>query len=89
MYKDIKPQFGGDTLARFHDDMKVVAANLVSVATDWRGDEDRTCLCACIRSSNATGYLLAVRYDENTDPEILELAKTLHEKIQQHFQRQS
>lgn len=66
----MKPSFAGSTVNEFKKHMSMVFNNMISVATNWQGGDDRTCLSGYIPTQEAAGYLIAVRESEETPTEI-------------------
>ena len=76
----------------FERGMNAICNELVSVATNYARNEDRTCLSAYFEGDDfrpsSDGWLIAVRDDEGVPLEILLMARDLHGKIQQHYRNQ-
>ena len=73
----------------FESKMNGLCNELVSVATNYTRQEERTCLSARLGApEESNGYLIAVRDDVGLPVEIFFLARDLHHKIQQHFRSQ-
>jgi hypothetical protein len=71
--------------------MEAVCAEMISVATDYQGQDPRTVLAGRLETDSGNGYLIAVRISPDTPPELLLLAAaaSLHEAIQQHYRQLS
>lgn len=87
MPKHQEPTFSGETFQEFKRHMQTVVTNLVDVATNVTGDDERTCISGLVISDSTRGYLIAVRDSKDTDPEILDLTKKLHDRIQQVYEQ--
>lgn len=81
----MQPAFSGSRMSAFKRHMSTVMTELTSVATNFLGNDDRTQLSSYVSTSEGAGYLIAVREDKNTSPEILQAAKALHELIQDSY----
>lgn len=82
-----KPTFHGTTRAEFRAHMEQVATNLISVALNPGGADERTELSGHIFASTGRGFLIAVRDDEAGSPTIREAAARLHELIQDKYRK--
>ncbi len=80
-----QPFASGHHRAMFMRDMENVCSQLISVATDHRQTDPRTCLSAYICPPTCNGFLIAVRESQDTPPHILQMAQELHDAIQQHY----
>ena len=79
------PAFVGTSRAAFLRDMEAVCTEMVSVATNYRGQDPRAVLAGRIESPACRGYLLAVRISHETPPELLNQASALYDAIQEHY----
>lgn len=69
----------------FQRGMNVICNELVSVATNWRRDEDRPCLSASLIHRDQPGYLIAIRLGAGAPKYLEALAKLLHDGIQEYY----
>ncbi|MBD1917435.1 MULTISPECIES: hypothetical protein [Cyanophyceae] len=82
-----QPTLDGYTRQDFIRDIGHCCTEMVSVATNFKENDDRKALGARLEADTGNGYMLAVRISDDTPPEILAAAADLYEAIQQHYRQ--